>query len=252
MLPDPGDPRPDRHHHLARLDRPRARPHPGDRARAVHLEAGDLHALLDRRAGGARLGRQAVHGVLVERKAALALMQAHAQPGSAPVTEERAHVGAHLGLAQDQLGVVADALLALVHGAEVGLLVAVAERDVARAVVGEGLRIGLPDLDARGHQVLHGRLEVVVANHAAGDPRCPGGHARLVDHQDVLAGLGEVPGGGEPVDARTDYEVLDAAHLSEAAVPSPRAPAPANRRRPSSSPPPTARAPAGGTCSGPL
>jgi hypothetical protein len=73
-------------------------------------------------------------------------------------------------LARDQLGVVADPLVALVHLDQVRLLRRRAERDVARAVVVERLRIGLPDLDARRHQLAHRGLEVVVAHDAAGDP----------------------------------------------------------------------------------
>ena len=123
------------------------------------------------------------------------------RPGRAPVGEEAAHVRRHLRLARDQLGLVADPLLALEDRAEVVLLGAVAERDVARAVVGERLGVRLPDVHAGGHQLLHGRLEVVVADHAAGDPGRAGRHAGLVHHEHLLAALGEVPGGREPVDA---------------------------------------------------
>ena len=70
-----------------------------------------------------------------------------------------------------ELGVVADPLVALVDLDEVLLLRGRAERDVARAVVAERLGIGLPDLHARGHQLGHGGLEVVVAHDAAGDAR---------------------------------------------------------------------------------
>ena len=118
---------------------------------------------------------------------------------------------ADLLLAQDQLGLVADPLLALGHGGEVGLLVAVAERDVAGAVVVERLGVGLPDLDAGRHQLGHRRLEVVVADDAAGDPGRARGTRGLVDHQHLLAALGEVPGGGEAVNARSDDQVWDGA-----------------------------------------
>jgi hypothetical protein len=116
-------------------------------------------------------------------------------------------VGGHLGLPQDQVGLVADALLALVHRGEVVLLRTVAERDVAGAVVVERLGVRLPDLHAGGHQLGHGGLEVVVAHYPAGDPGRAGGHAGLVDHQDLLAALGEVPGRREAVDAGPDHEV---------------------------------------------
>ena len=110
---------------------------------------------------------------------------------------------------RDQLGGVADALVPLVHLDEVGLLRRRAERDVARAVVGEGLGVGLPDVHARRHQLGHGGLEVVVAHHAAGDPRRAGGHAGLVHHEHALAALREMPGGREPVDPGADDEERD-------------------------------------------
>jgi hypothetical protein len=139
------------------------------------------------------------------------LVEADREAGCAPVGEELLHVGCYLGLPQDQLRLVADPLLALGHGGEVGLLVAVAERDVAGPVVVERLRVGLPDLDACRHQLAHRGLEVVVAHDAAGDAGRAGGHPGLVDHEHVLAALGEVPCGRQPVDARADYEVLDGA-----------------------------------------
>jgi hypothetical protein len=120
-------------------------------------------------------------------------------------------VGGHVGLPQDQVGLVADPLLALVDGGEVILLRAVAERDVAGAVVVERLRVRLPDLHAGGHQLRHGGLEVVVTHDAAGDAGRAGGHGRLVDHDHLLAALGEVPGGGEAVDAGPDHQMLDRA-----------------------------------------
>ena len=158
----------------------------------------------------ARLGREAEHRVAVVGEAARPLVQADAEPRGAPVVEERAHVRRDLGLAEDELRRVADLLLALVDGREVVDLGAVAEGDVPRAVVGERLRVGLPDLDARGHQLGHRGLEVVVAHDAAGDARGAGGDAGLVDDEDLLALLGEVPGGGEAVHARADDEVRSA------------------------------------------
>ena len=114
-------------------------------------------------------------------------MQADGQPLGAPVGVQRAHVRGDLRLARDQLRVVADPAVALVDLDEVRLLRGRAERDVARAVVVQRLRVGLPDVDARGHQLRHRRLEVVVADHAAGDPGRAGGHAGLVHDEHLLA-----------------------------------------------------------------
>ena len=115
-------------------------------------------------------------------------------------------MGSDLLLADDQLRRVADPLLALVDGDQVAFLRRRAEGDVATAVVVEGLGVRFPDLDAGGHQLGHGRLEVVVADHPAGDPGGAGGHVGLVDHEHVVALLGEVPGGREAVNAGADDE----------------------------------------------
>ena len=165
-LPQPRDPRPHGDHDLPDRDRPRRGLHKRDGAGAIELEAGDLDALLDLRPRRARLGREAEHRVAVVGEAAGPLVQADAEPRGAPVVEERAHVRRDLGLAEDELRRVADLLLALVDGREVVDLGAIAQGDVPRAV-GERLGVGLPDLHARGHQLRHRRLEVVVADAAS-------------------------------------------------------------------------------------
>ncbi len=60
--------------------------------------------------------------VEVEREAALLLVQADRDVLRAPVGEELLHVRVDLGLAEDQLGLVADPLMALVDLREVALL----------------------------------------------------------------------------------------------------------------------------------
>ena len=130
----------------------------------------------------------------------------------APVGEDLLHVGVHLGLAGDERRAVADRLLPLEGGREVGLLDGRPERHVADRVVGVGRGVGLPDLDARLHELAHRRLEVVVAHDAAGDARGPGARLRLLqdDHVRARAGaaraklLREVVGGGEAVDPGSD------------------------------------------------
>ena len=69
------------------------------------------------------------------------LVQAHGQSRSAPVRIQRAHVTLHVGLADVQLGRVADALLALVDRDQVTLLRRRAEGDIAGTVVVKGLGV---------------------------------------------------------------------------------------------------------------
>jgi hypothetical protein len=160
------------------------------------------------RIGAARLLGQAEHRLLVEREAARVLVEADGQARRAPVRVQAAHVALDGLGAQVQLAGVADALLALEHLGEVALLAGRAERDVARRVVVQRFGVGLPDLHAGGHELGHRGLEVVVAHDPAGDARGAGGDAGLVDDEDLLAVLGEVPGGGEAVDPGADDQVL--------------------------------------------
>ena len=84
------------------------------------------HARLDLRPGGARLGGQAVNRLLVVGEAALALVQADAQPGGAPV-RERARACARPPRPRPGSAPTGSRSgpMALVHAAQVGLLVAV-------------------------------------------------------------------------------------------------------------------------------
>ena len=138
--------------------------------------------------GLAALALQASYRVHVEREAALVLVQAGGHPPRAPVGEEPLHVRVDLGLAEDQLRAVADAFLPLVGRREVGLLHRRPQGDVADRVVRVRLRIGLPDLDTRLHQLAHRGLEVVVADDAARDPGRTGAGVRLVEDDDVGTG----------------------------------------------------------------
>ena len=208
-VPQLRDPRPDGDDHVLDGDRAAVGGHGRHGAGAVELEAGDLDARGDPRAGALGLVGQAVHGLAVEGEAAGTLVEAYGESGRPPVGVERAHVRGDLGLAGDQLGRVAEPLLTLGDRGQVGHLRGGAERDVARAVVVQRLGVGLPDLHAGRHQLGHGRLEVVVAYDTAGDAGRTGRHPRLVDHQHVLAALGEVPRRREAVDAGADDEVGD-------------------------------------------
>jgi len=76
-------------------------------------------------------------------------------------------------------------------------------------------RIRFPHLDARLHQLAHRRLEVVVADDAAGDSRRARAGRALLENDDVRARpepacaqlLGEVVGGRETVDAGADDDI---------------------------------------------
>ena len=184
----------------------------GDAVVGAELEAGHLGVRVDLDALLEALVAQAHHRLDVEGEAALVLVEADRDALRAPVGEELLHVRVDLGLAEVEVGAVADPLVALEDRGEVALLHLRAERDVADAVVVVGRRVGLPHLDARLHQLAHRRLEVVVADDAAGDAGGACARGRLLDHGDVGAGAeaalpeldGEVVGGREAVHAGAD------------------------------------------------
>jgi hypothetical protein len=91
-LPQGGDPGSDGHDDLLDVNGSGARMHALDRARVVAIEAEDLDAVDDRRAGGSCLRREAVHRLLVEGEAAGVLVQADRQPVRAPVGVQAAHM----------------------------------------------------------------------------------------------------------------------------------------------------------------
>jgi hypothetical protein len=76
------------------------------------------------------------------------------------------------------------------------------------------------------HQFAHGRLIVVVADHAAGDAGGTRRDRRLVDNEYVLARAlagfleleGQMVGGGEAVNAGPDYGVFDSGRNSHGII----------------------------------
>ena len=92
-----------------------------------------------------------------------------------------------------------------------------ADLHVADRVIAVGLGVALPLIDRVSHELAHGRLEVVVADDAAGDARGTGGDRGLIHNKDVLAGasaglfqhLGEVEGGAQPVNSGADDGIFD-------------------------------------------
>src|SRR3546814_4080994 len=99
-----------------------------------------------------------------------------------PVVEQPLHVEvAFLGtLDEDRL--VADRLLLLVDRGDVGAHHLRTDLHVADGMIAKGLGVALPHRHGVGHELAHGRLEVVVAHDAAGDAAGPGGDAALVDY----------------------------------------------------------------------
>src|SRR5215471_8688383 len=147
--------------------------------------------------------------------AAPLLVQDRGGAGRPPVAEHRQHVRAAVALPLDEHRGVADRLLLGVDLRDVLVHRLRGDLQVADGVVGERLRVRLPDADRVRHELAHGRLEVVVADDAAGDAGRAGAHAPLVDDEDVLAAAQataaelacEMPGGGEPVDTRANDHV---------------------------------------------
>src|SRR5690606_12767093 len=186
----------------------------GDGA-AVGAEAGDGHAGADGDALRLRLAGESAQGRVVVGVAAALLVQHHGDARCLPVGEHVQHVAAAVVDALDQLGRVADRLLLTVDLRDVLVHLLWCDLQVPDRVVGERLGVGLPDVHGVRHQLPHGGLEVVVAEHAAGHTRRARADVRLVDDQYVTAvatagGLqpaGQVPGGRQTVNAGTDDDV---------------------------------------------
>ena len=210
------------------------------------------------RAPAARaLSREAEHRLLVEGEAAACSCRQTVRPSRAPVGVQLAHVRARPRPRRCAARTGSRSAAGARRPRPGRAPGRRPERDVAATVVVEGLRVGLPDLDAGGHQLLHRRLEVVVADHAAGDPRRAGPDRRLVDARapprrpapgaTPSRGRGRQrrrPGGGRSPAAR-------GIGVSAPAAPSPRARAASSPRRRSASPRPRGRARAGRTWRGP-
>jgi len=125
----------------------------------------------------------------------------------APGSGEARIVGGETRQAERRVG--------LERGGEVGLLDGGPERHVAHGLVRVGGRVRLPDLDARLHQLAHRRLEVVVADDPARDPRGARARLGLLEHDHVLARalaaqaqlLRQVVRRREPVDSGPEDDV---------------------------------------------
>src|SRR5439155_4355158 len=102
------------HDLLADLDRALGGDDVADGPVGTRLEAEHLDAPDDPHAFGLALRGETLYRRHVEGEPALVLVQAHRDALCAPVREERAHVAVDLGGADDELGAVADPLLALV------------------------------------------------------------------------------------------------------------------------------------------
>ena len=106
----------------------------------------------------------------------------------APIGKQALHVAFAVSGAFNKNGFVANRLLLGMDGCHVLAHRLAADLHVAHRVIAVGLWVALPDIDRVRHQLAHGRLEVVVANHATGDTRCAGADARFLQNNDVPTG----------------------------------------------------------------
>ena len=147
----------------------------------------------------------------------LLLVQDGGDTGRLPVAEQAPHVRRTVGLALDEFGLVADRPLLLGDLGDIGMHALGADLHVAYGMVVIGLGIALPGLHAGRHQLAHRRLEVVVADDAAGDAGGAGRDVALVHNRDVgtvatalrLQPKREVVGGAEAVDSGPDDQIFD-------------------------------------------
>ena len=206
--PQVPDPRPRCHHDVVAPDRATIGLDRGDGV-AFDPEPEDPHPGQHPDARRLGLGRKPPERVPVVGVAAAALVQHVGDARRLPVAEQVPQVGAARSLALDEGRGVPDLPLLGVDPGHVGVHRGRGRLEVADGVVREGHRVGLPDRDRVRHQPAHRGLEVVVADHAAGDAGRAGSDPGLVEDHDVCtrtrgAGLeppGQVPCGGQPVHA---------------------------------------------------
>jgi hypothetical protein len=147
--------------------------------------------------------------------AAAFLVQNGGDPLCPPVVEQSAHVVRRGLRTLDENRLVADLLLLLGDAGDVLAHALGAYLYIADGMVVVLLRVALPHRHAVGHELAHGRLEIVVAHDAAGDSRCPRADRSLVHHQHVLTAAAaaalelpsEVVSGAETVDSGADDQV---------------------------------------------
>ena len=81
---------------------------------------------------------------------------------------------------------VANRLLLRMNGCNILTHGFTADLHVAHGVIAVVLGAALPNVHGMGHQLAHGGLKVVIANHTAGNTRRPGADARFVENDDVV------------------------------------------------------------------
>ena len=174
-VPHVADPRARAEDHIVAFDTALVGEHGGDGAAVVaELQARHLHPFEDAHAGTRRFGREPVHGGDVVGIPALLLVQNGGDAFGLPVAEQALHVSVGGLCTLDEGGRIADGLLLLVDGGNALAHDLGADLHVADRVIVIGLGIALPDGDRMRHQLAHRRLEVVVADDAAGDARGAG------------------------------------------------------------------------------
>src|SRR5699024_5649675 len=195
---------------LFALDRALVGFHGRHGARRILAETGDRDPADNAHALALRLAGQAVNGGGIVGIAALLFVQNRGDAGGAPIVEDVFHVAPRGGFTFDEYRVVAYGALLLVDLGHVLAHAFMADLHVTDRVIAERRGVGLPDAHAVLHELTHGRLEIVVADDAAGDAAGAGGNTAFVEHDDIAAvafalsrqQLRQVPRRGQAVNAR--------------------------------------------------
>ncbi len=201
---------------------------------ARHLDPGH-----DADAFAFRLRGEAMHRGGIVRVAALLLMQHAGDAPGLPVVEQALHVFHRVLFALDEHRGIADGPLLLVDRGAALVHHLGRNLHVADGMVAVGPGVAFPHPDRVGHELPHGRLEIVVANDAAGDAGSAGCDRRLVQHQNVATGTaagllqpqGQVVGRAEAMNSRTDDGVLHTCRHGHPALPCSRRSTGWGRRR---------------------
>ena len=92
----------------------------------------------------------------------------------APIREQTLHIARTLCSAFNENRLVANRLLLRMNGCHILTHGFTADLHVAHGMIAVGLGVALPNVHGVGHQLAHGGLKVVIANHPAGNTRRAG------------------------------------------------------------------------------
>ena len=160
-------------------------------------------------------GRKALHRKAVVGVATRLLVEHGGNTLGAPIGKQALHVAFAVSGTFNKNGFVANRLLLGMDGCHVLVHRLAADLHVAHRVITVGLSVALPNIHRVRHQLAHGRLKVVVANHATGDTRCAGADTRFLQNNDVPTGASasrfklysEVVSGAEPMNSGTNNHI---------------------------------------------